>query len=119
MNTEIGDVKFNVYKTYLAAGGYPIWISLLVMTIIVHLKTVGEKVWIKIWTDAYKPTFLSSSTSDKAPFALLEGWPNAAEHPMFYVGVYAGIGLFGVAIRLIIVMLGWTAALNASRALFR
>ncbi|KAJ7686358.1 P-loop containing nucleoside triphosphate hydrolase protein [Mycena rosella] len=46
-------------------------------------------------------------------------WPDAADHPMFYIGVYAALGLFGVIMSLINIAVAWTAALNASRILFR
>ncbi|KAJ7439790.1 hypothetical protein FB451DRAFT_1445526 [Mycena latifolia] len=117
---ETGSVKFSVYKAYIAAGGYPIWILLALITLIRQLRNLGEKVWIKVWTDAYTPIApaMSSQTSRGMRLLAVE-WPNAAEHPMFYIGIYAALGLFSVAMSLVNVGFAWTAALNASRILFR
>ena len=45
--------------------------------------------------DGYSLHHLLLSTYQAAPHTGLFGihWPNAAEHPLFYVGIYAAIGL--------------------------
>ncbi|KAJ7121096.1 multidrug resistance-associated ABC transporter [Mycena epipterygia] len=107
---ETGSVKFSVYKMYLAAGGYGTWALLAMITLALQSRSLAERVWIKIWTSAYTP-------DTTAPMSLT-AWPSAAEHPMFYVGVYAGIGLFGIAMSLTNVALIFTAAIKAAQVLF-
>jgi hypothetical protein len=46
-------------------------------------------------------------------------WPSAIEHPLFYVGVYAAIGLSTAFVTLCSVAAQYTGALRASRLLFR
>jgi hypothetical protein len=46
-------------------------------------------------------------------------WPNAVEHPLFYVAVYAGIGLATAFVSLCSVAAQYTGALRASRLLFK
>ncbi|KAJ6572523.1 hypothetical protein DFH09DRAFT_1079729 [Mycena vulgaris] len=90
--TETGSVKLSVYKTYTAAGGYPIWILLTAVTLVRQLRNLGEKVGIKIWTDAYTSSSRSSLTAGESNLFGVQ-WPDATDHPMFYVGVYAALGL--------------------------
>ncbi|TFK26992.1 hypothetical protein FA15DRAFT_614912 [Coprinopsis marcescibilis] len=53
----------------------------------------------------------------QGPFGI--EWPNAAEHPLFYVGIYAAIGLAIALANVLSVTAQYTAALRASRVLFR
>ena len=46
-------------------------------------------------------------------------WPSAYEHPLFYVGLYAAIGGINVLINVSSVVSQYTAALRASRILFK
>lgn len=46
-------------------------------------------------------------------------WPNAVEHPFFYVGIYSAIGLASVFVSLSSVVAQYTGALRASRTLFK
>ncbi|KAJ6542780.1 multidrug resistance-associated ABC transporter [Mycena capillaripes] len=138
---ETGSVKWAVYQTYLAASSYYIWALLVFLIIIQQLRGVSEKVWIKVWTEAY-PTPLN--VSDEYMFRYLGtgsndalvaetplrthlqsvGWqmnqlPSAAENPFFYIGVYAAIGMFGILTQLLSVVIQYTGALRASRILFK
>ncbi|KAF9258420.1 hypothetical protein L218DRAFT_934784 [Marasmius fiardii PR-910] len=45
--------------------------------------------------------------------------PSAHEHPLFYVGVYAAIGLGNVLVNICSVIVQYTGALRASRVLFK
>lgn len=45
--------------------------------------------------------------------------PSAQERPLFYVGVYAGIGLATAIVSITSVIAQYTGALRASRVLFR
>ncbi|RDX45811.1 multidrug resistance-associated ABC transporter [Lentinus brumalis] len=50
---ETGSVKWHIYNTYLKASSYWTWGILTVLIILTQLLGVGEKVWIKIWGEAY------------------------------------------------------------------
>lgn len=45
--------------------------------------------------------------------------PSVFEHPMFYVGVYAGIGVLNALVSVIASAVQYTGALRASRILFK
>ncbi|KAF8963320.1 multidrug resistance-associated ABC transporter [Flammula alnicola] len=46
-------------------------------------------------------------------------WPKAAEHPLFYIGIYAAIGLASGLASVLSVTAQYTGALRASRLLFK
>ncbi|RPD61590.1 multidrug resistance-associated ABC transporter [Lentinus tigrinus ALCF2SS1-7] len=50
---ETGSVKWHIYNTYLKASSYWTWGILFSLVILTQLLGVGEKVWIKIWGEAY------------------------------------------------------------------
>ncbi|KAJ6593252.1 multidrug resistance-associated ABC transporter [Mycena capillaripes] len=114
---EVGGVKWIVYKSYLKASSYKIWSVLVVIVLLQQLLVL----WIKTWGDAYKErqnmsdlysiyrSFMVQahevpmdgqisrfSTFELHPSTtgfLNVDWPSASAHPLFYVGVYAAIGL--------------------------
>ncbi|KAJ7099479.1 hypothetical protein B0H15DRAFT_1002427 [Mycena belliarum] len=145
---EVGGVKWKVYKSYLKASSYSIWCFLAFVVILQQFMSVGEKLWIKTWGEAYRErqnmsalygtyspfmaheheipldgqlsrfsTFeLSPSTTGLLPHI---NWPSAAEHPLFYVGIYAAIGLTTAFISVSSSVAQITGALRASRTLFK
>ncbi|KAI0697630.1 multidrug resistance-associated ABC transporter [Cerioporus squamosus] len=50
---ETGSVKWHIYNTYLKASSYWTWGILFILIILTQVLGVGEKIWIKIWGDAY------------------------------------------------------------------
>ncbi|KAJ7187807.1 hypothetical protein C8R46DRAFT_876839 [Mycena filopes] len=136
---EIGSVKWSVYQAYLSASSYYIWGMLLFLVVVQQLKGVGEKLWIKVWAEAYgspslaeyRFNFFTSGTNELLLTSRLPsnrlysaGWgigelPSAFDRPLFYIAVYAAIGLFGILVQLISVALQYTGALRASRILFK
>lgn len=46
-------------------------------------------------------------------------WPSAVEHPLFYVGIYAAIGLTTAFVSILSSVAQITGALRASRTLFK
>ncbi|KAF8189625.1 multidrug resistance-associated ABC transporter [Mycena galopus ATCC 62051] len=140
----IGGVKWSIYRAYLEASSYWTWAFLLFAVLVGQLLSVGEKLWIKTWGSAYQQnqtTLFHSyqsfgSLNPEYPmdgsfnFAQVEPrfealglfpikWPSAIEHPLFYVGVYAAIGLTTAFVSLCSVAAQYTGALRASRLLFR
>ncbi|KAF7321090.1 ABC bile acid [Mycena chlorophos] len=101
---EVGKVKWRVYGSYLRAMSYGIWGFLVVAVVVLQLLSVGEKFWIKIWGGAYKEA---------------THWPDASKHPLFYVGIYAVIGLLNVLVTVISSAVQMTGAYRAGQKLFK
>ncbi|KAJ3842758.1 hypothetical protein EV361DRAFT_888642 [Lentinula raphanica] len=147
---EQGGVKWRIYKKYLQASSYWVWVLLIIFVILNQLLAVGEKYWIKVWGEAYgpPPSEISATMKHFAPIHLsgasehglsIDGFahqttpsslpmfsirtafnfPNVHEHPMFYVGVYAGIGVLNALVSVIATAVQYTGALRASRILFK
>ncbi|KAJ7479990.1 hypothetical protein B0H11DRAFT_2173507 [Mycena galericulata] len=145
---EQGGVKWKIYKSYLKASSYSIWVFLVFVVLLQQLLSVGEKLWIKTWGDAYRQrqnasalygTYNSFVASDHeipmdghlARFSTFElhpssttgflniNWPRASEHPLFYVGIYAAIGLTTAFVSVCSSVAQITGALRASRTLFK
>ncbi|KAJ7025345.1 multidrug resistance-associated ABC transporter [Mycena alexandri] len=132
---ETGSVRWTVYKTYLEAAGYGVWTVFTFLILVQQLKGVGEKLWIKIWGEAYQETVNTSTVYVYSAFGTdnhgylantgliradaFRDWPSAVERPLYYAGIYAAIGFFGVTIQLLSVGMEHTAALNAAHRLYR
>lgn len=145
---EVGGVKWSVYKTYLKASSYYIWVFLACIVVVSQVTSVFEKFWIKKWGEAYGPEggvaaayFHLHITATAHPELLLDSGghhqvflgphvqgttanisinlPDANKHPLFYVGVYAAIGLATAALMLTSITAQYVAALWASRNLFK
>ncbi|KZT21758.1 multidrug resistance-associated ABC transporter [Neolentinus lepideus HHB14362 ss-1] len=145
---ETGSVKWSIYKTYLKASSYWTWAILVMLIVLMQVAGVTEKVWIKVWGEAYgedaspatpylhtsfaaaeheivMSTHLSMHHAQTAflrlqsPSTYAFGLPRAQDHPLFYVGIYAAIGLISVTINLTSIITQITGALRASRLLFR
>ncbi|KAJ6585099.1 multidrug resistance-associated ABC transporter [Mycena capillaripes] len=132
---ETGSVKWSVYQSYLAAAGYWLWGLFVFFVFLLHLKGVGEKIWIKIWGESYEDTVNASSvyvysslgthgdgylgSAGLPQVRSFSGWPSAADRPFYYAGIYAAIGAFGVTVHLLSAVAEHTAALNAAHILYR
>ncbi|KAJ7108139.1 multidrug resistance-associated ABC transporter [Mycena epipterygia] len=145
---EEGGVKWKTYKSYLKASSYTIWCFLALLVVLQQLLSVGEKLWIKTWGEAYKEghnvsaalhdpyrSFMGSSQEIPMDgqfhrFSSFElhpstsgfssiNWPSAATHPLFYVGIYAAIGLSTALVTVISSLAQLTGGLRASRTLFK
>ncbi|CAK5279437.1 unnamed protein product [Mycena citricolor] len=128
---ETGSVKWSVYQEYLAASRYSNWIILAVLVILQQLSGVSEKLWIKIWADAYggpselpASTFVLQAPGEQQHIILTRSigaaqtLPNASASPFFYIAIYAAIGLCGIVLQVSTIALQLSAALTASRVLF-
>ncbi|KAF7362389.1 hypothetical protein MVEN_00585800 [Mycena venus] len=144
---EVGGVKWMVYKSYLKASSYSIWYFLTFVVILLQLLSVGEKLWIKTWGEAYKKDqnvstlyggyrsfmgheyeipmdgqisrFHTYKLHSSTTGFLNINWPSAIEHPLFYVGIYAAIGLVTAFVSICSTIARITGALRASRKLFK
>ncbi|KAJ7591990.1 P-loop containing nucleoside triphosphate hydrolase protein [Mycena floridula] len=132
---EEGGVKWSIYKTYVKAFSYRIWGFLIFLVFLTQLVVVGERLWIMIWGGAYtQDTTLTSwlfTSSIYAEHHLTLGnfhttglafnirWPDPNQHPFFYVGIFALIGLVRLVINVSSVAAEYTGALRASRILFK
>ena len=61
--------------------------------------------------------YFQGAVATKGSFGI--DWPSAVEHPLFYIGIYAVIGLANALVGIISVVAQYTGALRASRILFR
>ncbi|KAJ8487830.1 hypothetical protein ONZ51_g3940 [Trametes cubensis] len=50
---ETGRVKWYTYNTYLKASSYWTWVAVITLIILTQLLGLGEKLWIRIWGEAY------------------------------------------------------------------
>ncbi|KIY74057.1 hypothetical protein CYLTODRAFT_385456 [Cylindrobasidium torrendii FP15055 ss-10] len=142
---ESGGVKWSIYKTYLKASSYYIWGILVSLVLLSQMLGIVEKVWIKYWGEAYGAdkssafVFNSFTHHDQAVISVnrVQGYlqeygigaqtfrdhsfnlPDAHEHPLFYVGIYASIGLCTTLISVSSAAAQYTGALKASRTLFK
>ncbi|KIY50596.1 hypothetical protein FISHEDRAFT_39032 [Fistulina hepatica ATCC 64428] len=150
---EVGGVKWKIYKTYLKASSYYIWVFLAFVVLINQVLSVGEKIWVKYWGEAYgapgadtydhvyvssgyhfqqensdahwlfghigKQLPMSSSSSFSVTSWPRIDWPDANARPMFYIGIYAAIGLASVLVNVGSVAAQYSGALRASRILFK
>ncbi|PFH45643.1 hypothetical protein AMATHDRAFT_44023 [Amanita thiersii Skay4041] len=142
---ETGGVKWSIYKSYLKASSYWIWALLACIVVFKQILGVTEKVWIKIWGEAYSnihtSTFVNLHTFvtlehdvplitshyqanqqflvDRLKGTFGIDWPDALQHPLFYVGVYAAIGFINALTNVSSVIAQYTGALRASRILFK
>ncbi|KAJ7173895.1 hypothetical protein C8R43DRAFT_1094036 [Mycena crocata] len=141
----VGSVKWAIYKRYLEASSYWIWAFIIFGVLVGQLLSVSEKFWVKIWGSAYEQNtpmmhYSVQSFATLNPEHPIDGsfnlaqveshgqaasglnnihWPSAVEHPLFYVAVYAGIGFATAFVSLCSVAAQYTAALRASRILFK
>ncbi|KAG6830407.1 hypothetical protein H0H92_000903 [Tricholoma furcatifolium] len=76
---EVESVKWAIYKSYLKALPHWIWVLFVLLFVFMQILSLSEKVWIMIWSKAYK---------DKSTTCFGINWPYAAQHPKFYIGVY-------------------------------
>ncbi|KAL0951671.1 hypothetical protein HGRIS_008350 [Hohenbuehelia grisea] len=141
---EEGGVRWSVYKSYLKASSYWIWVCMLLLLVLSQFLSVGEKVWIKVWGEAYESLplhylpfrYFSSADHELLSdgYVPLHGhfqsshrvdvwritreWPRALEYPLYYIGVYAAIGLASGLTTVLAVVVQYTGALRASRIIF-
>ncbi|KAI0048026.1 multidrug resistance-associated ABC transporter [Auriscalpium vulgare] len=142
---ETGHVKWSIYKQYLEASSYWTWALLIMLMLVAQGLSVSEKVWIKIWGEAYgpqeaaAPSIAYSYSASRNEVVLggplashnlahglhgrlsdLSAWnlPRAQAHPLFYVGVYAALSVGTAMVSLLAFVTQYIGALRASRLLF-
>ncbi|KAH9081540.1 hypothetical protein EDB83DRAFT_2214476 [Lactarius deliciosus] len=143
-----GGVKWNIYNTYLKASSYWTWVILGFFIILAQFLSVSERVWIKYWGEAYGNRTVSTAHAFTTSFYAIEqqqvamdgtmgpyhlthaihglqsfsgppfNLPSAKEHPLFYIGVYAAVGLGSAFVGVMSAIVQYTGALRASRVLF-
>ncbi|KIJ64255.1 hypothetical protein HYDPIDRAFT_91004 [Hydnomerulius pinastri MD-312] len=144
---ERGGVKFSTYNTYLKASSYWTWVVLIVLIACSQSLGVAERLWVREWGQAYGtdatlsqftvlyPALLKSGTrvtglflshaSDsrtKLEYRVQSSWfdfPDANEHPLFYVGVYGLLGFFFAIVSVLSTSVRYSGALRASRSIFQ
>ncbi|KAH8798081.1 hypothetical protein DL96DRAFT_1539779 [Flagelloscypha sp. PMI_526] len=136
---EEGSVKFGVYDAYLKASRYWVWGLVLLGVVLYQVCGVGERLWIDVWGSAYRvspdePSQLLSSEMLLSGQAVMSynrssilsnattwkrTWPDAKEHPLYYVRIYSAIGLTGVLIQTVATLIQYYGAIRGSNILFK
>ncbi|KAF9039893.1 multidrug resistance-associated ABC transporter [Panaeolus papilionaceus] len=139
-----GNVRWNVYLTYLRASSYWTWVMFISIIVFVQILNFAEKFWIKTWGEAYETDepakqlfYLQTTGLNHIPsmsgdsdsiygMPLSQGktifghkLPSALESPLFYVGVYALIGAVNVLVKALSAGIQFTGAIRASKILFQ
>ncbi|KAJ6599295.1 hypothetical protein DFH09DRAFT_1130673 [Mycena vulgaris] len=135
-----GDVQWRIYKTYLQAASYKVWVFVVVLIVCVEaghpLLAFSSSNIFQVWGEAYQTTsgpdllnFILAQSRREAtrvqyvlsaiPRAPSFGFPAAQDQPMFYVAIYALIGLGTNLVNVSLVGLHFYGGLRASRLLFR
>ncbi|KAJ6516148.1 hypothetical protein C8R45DRAFT_1049577 [Mycena sanguinolenta] len=109
---ERAEGDWRIYKTYLQASGYKIWVFITLLVIGIEVFTAIRLLWLNlhlIWGEAYPSAsgseinlILSRGFHQANPFltfwAPTSGFPSAEDNPMFYVAIYTLIGLLVVVL---------------------
>ncbi|KAH8827185.1 multidrug resistance-associated ABC transporter [Flagelloscypha sp. PMI_526] len=132
-----GGVKLGVYDTYFKSSGYWIWGLVFLGVILYQMTVVGEKLWINIWGSAYEvsaeenvsawiysvhstQTILSHSALSKTKNTKQDlRWPDASQHPLYYVGIFAAICFGSALLQTISAIFQFFGAVRASKVLFK
>ncbi|KAH8823481.1 multidrug resistance-associated ABC transporter [Flagelloscypha sp. PMI_526] len=129
-------VKLPVYNTYLKSSGYWVWALMCLGVIFFQTTVVGEKLWINIWGSASEArtkehstlifsarnlqTVLRYSTPLNTTIAVQEHhWPDARQHPLYYVGIFAAICFSSALLQTLSAIFQYLGAVRASKVLFR
>ncbi|KIJ51976.1 hypothetical protein M422DRAFT_202944 [Sphaerobolus stellatus SS14] len=121
---NIGRVQNRIYKTYMKASSYWTWIILLVGLVLTQMATLGEKLWIKQWGEAYLSTNATIHQMSQSIFtssfstSTTNSLPNAERHPLFYVGIYAAISMAGPLLQTLSSIVTYAGSLRAAKILF-
>ncbi|KAI6115174.1 P-loop containing nucleoside triphosphate hydrolase protein [Pisolithus croceorrhizus] len=120
-----GGVTCSTYKTYLQASSYWMWGAFVLLTLLSHIMTVVEKLWIREWGRAYGdgPTDMFHGVNKKASFdpdyqRSLVSLPDASARPLFFVGIYALVGFVMASCNVASITTLFFSGLKASRSLF-
>ncbi|KAG6810439.1 hypothetical protein H0H92_011858 [Tricholoma furcatifolium] len=119
---EFGRIKWAIYRDYLNASSFWICISLTLLVSLMQILGFLEKSWIMTWGEAYKDRpndRLPARDSRRFSTIFAINWPHAIQDPMFYVAVYACIGLVTMLTSAALTVAQDTGARRASRVLFR
>lgn len=137
-----GSVKFGTYNIYIKACGYGIWVLTLFILAAIQMTTLGERLWLKVWTQAYprsehlllwhRPAEVHHHAGyGQAAFAISamvpgnttattarnSNWPSAATHPGYYIGIYTAISLGTFFIGLLQSVVSYVGAYKAANTL--
>ncbi|KAG8908992.1 hypothetical protein FRB99_000095 [Tulasnella sp. 403] len=150
-----GNVKWNIYKTYLQAAGWGTWVWLVLCIGGYQGLGIIEKLWIKAWGEHYGAApsgsivasslytgfgidhthttshdimggsswgnvFMSSHVKNQTLKAtgVIPELPSAEARPMFYVGIYAAIGVIAALVSVSNSIVQYIGSYRASKILF-
>ncbi|KAF8601971.1 P-loop containing nucleoside triphosphate hydrolase protein [Ceratobasidium sp. AG-I] len=110
-----GNVKTQVYHTYLSAASYwlfGLWVLLMALG---QASELGQKFWIKHWGESYRPKTSDTGTTRSW---LDFGFPSASDNVMPYLLVYVGIQGVTTMLSVLTNIPNIWSSLRASRSLY-
>ncbi|KAI9506378.1 P-loop containing nucleoside triphosphate hydrolase protein [Coemansia spiralis] len=119
---EEGFTKVEVWKTYIAAcGNKTFWISSILLLAVWQVALIAQSYWIRIWVNANNSS-INAATAGDVQNMNLSIIPKSLVHEqhhssIYWLGIYAFIGLVSVFGRAIQNIFIFQAAINASRSL--
>ncbi|KAJ2745104.1 hypothetical protein GGI20_002437 [Coemansia sp. BCRC 34301] len=107
---ESGYVKLEVWLTYLNASGSKwFWITSIAFLVACELVVVLHNYWIRIWVASTGNAFTAQTA--------LSSSDQKHHSAMYWVGIYLGIGILGVVLRVLQMCFVYSGAIRASRSL--
>src|SRR3569833_3135527 len=86
---EEGAVKQHIYRTYLKdSGGWPFWLSALLLFLVVQAMAVGRSWWLRIWTGNYEAESAGAINGTTTPMMMMMTPSMRQREPLSYG--YAG-----------------------------
>ncbi|KZW03607.1 P-loop containing nucleoside triphosphate hydrolase protein [Exidia glandulosa HHB12029] len=116
METEVkavGAVAKKIHVMYISAAGYWIVGMLLFALILQRCSDLGQRLWVKTWSESYEDNARSDPTPPPFDF------PSANENPLPYIAVYTGIQFIAAIGWLLIQLPDVIGSLRASRIIFK
>ncbi|KAI9317309.1 P-loop containing nucleoside triphosphate hydrolase protein [Dichotomocladium elegans] len=114
---EEGSVTLSVYNAYIrAAGGYSLWVLILVMFGLAQASFFGQDYWLKVWASEYYnelyPTIQSTQSLHQHKTVLTE-----QTHAKFYLLIYIILSVVPILISTGRAFIVYAGSLTASRRL--
>lgn len=135
-----GRVKTAVYRAYLSAGGYHLWLAMIVVNAGSRILRIADRYWFETWGESYRsqqsPATLLASLYRGGEQYVLEQYqtasttlyttmttaphlPSASDNVDIYIFGYGMICLASLVLTVSGTYLTFTAAFRAARRLFK
>lgn len=116
-----GRVKGTVYKKYLSAAGWGMWVIIFGLVLGGRGFRVLDRYWFKIWGESYRSSesFTLVRTFSSPLFTTsFPSLPSASDNVNPYLIVYGLLCLGNLVLLVVVILAGYSASFRASRILF-